>query len=54
MCDKWLKDPMAFYEDMGERPEGMTLDREDVDGNYEPGNCKWATPLKQAKNKRKK
>lgn len=54
MCDKWLKDPMAFYMDMGDRPEGMTLDREDVDGNYEPGNCKWATPLEQAKNKRKK
>jgi hypothetical protein len=37
---------------MGERPEGRTLDRVKVDGNYEPGNCVWSTNLEQQRNKR--
>ena len=41
-----------FLSDIGERPSGKTLDRIDVEGNYEPGNCRWATPSEQQKNKR--
>lgn len=52
ICDSWKKDFRSFLSDMGERPMGTELDRVDVDGDYEPGNCRWATRKEGGKNRR--
>jgi hypothetical protein len=50
ICDRW-SDFAKFFEDMGRRPDELTLDRIDVNGNYEPSNCRWADIETQANNK---
>lgn len=52
VCDRWRTSFSAFLDDVGERPDGCTLDRVDTDGDYEPGNVRWATQSVQSKNQR--
>jgi len=51
ICERW-REFANFLADMGERPIGLSLDRKNNDGNYEPGNCKWSTRREQALNQR--
>lgn len=57
VCDRWRNGEggrsgfECFYDDMGIRRRGLTIDRINNDGNYEPSNCRWATHSEQQKNK---
>lgn len=53
MCDAWLNNYEAFLQDVGRRPgRGYSLDRINVNGDYEPGNCRWVTAREQSNNRR--
>jgi hypothetical protein len=60
VCERWKRKKrkdsesfFAFVQDMGDRPKNYTLERINVNGDYEPTNCKWASKSEQVKNRRK-
>ena len=50
VCERWM-DFSNFLEDMGARPDGLSIDRVNNDGHYEPDNCRWATEIEQHNNR---
>jgi hypothetical protein len=53
VCEQWKMSFKSFLDDMGFRPSAKhSINRKDNDGDYEPGNCEWATALEQSRNKR--
>lgn len=53
VCDRWLESFENFYADIGKRPEGKSLERQNNDKGYSKENCIWASRLEQNKNRRK-
>lgn len=54
VCKEWLDSFENFYKDMGDKPEGLSIDRVDVNGHYCKANCRWADDFTQAYNQRKR
>lgn len=52
VCKEWRENFVRFFESVGERPDGMSLDRIDNERGYEPGNCRWTDQKTQSRNKR--